>query len=52
MIGSGVDIPMISISRFPYPEYHTSDDNPDIISEEIPMTGVSIWLWIMGFAGN
>jgi len=32
--GPGVDIPMISISRFPYPEYHTSDDNPNIISEE------------------
>ena len=32
--GPGVNIPMISISRFPYPEYHTSDDNPEIISEE------------------
>jgi len=32
--GPGVNIPMISISRYPYPEYHTSDDNPDIISEE------------------
>ncbi len=32
--GPGVDIPMVSISRWPYPEYHTSDDNPDIISEE------------------
>jgi aminopeptidase-like protein len=32
--GPGVDIPMISISRHPYPEYHTSDDNPDIISEK------------------
>jgi len=29
--GPGVDIPMISISRYPYPEYHTSDDNPDIV---------------------
>jgi len=27
-------IPMPSLSRFPYPEYHTSDDNPDIISRE------------------
>jgi aminopeptidase-like protein len=25
------DIPMPSLSRFPYPEYHTSDDNPEII---------------------
>ena len=32
--GPGVDIPMVSIGRFPYPEYHTSDDTPDIISEE------------------
>ncbi|KPK42859.1 MAG: hypothetical protein AMJ78_00925 [Omnitrophica WOR_2 bacterium SM23_29] len=31
--GPGVNIPMISISRFPYPEYHSSDDNPGIISE-------------------
>ena len=25
---------MISISKYPYPEYHTSDDNPAIISEQ------------------
>lgn len=36
--GPGVDMPMISISRAEhriphYPEYHTSDDTPDIISE-------------------
>lgn len=31
--GPGVNVPMISISRFPYPEYHTNDDNPSIISE-------------------
>lgn len=31
--GPGVDVPMISISRYPYPEYHTSDDNISIISE-------------------
>jgi aminopeptidase-like protein len=30
----GVDIPMVAINRSPYPEYHTSDDNPDIISED------------------
>lgn len=23
----GVDIPAVSVTRFPYPEYHTSDDN-------------------------
>lgn len=32
--GPGINIPMISISRFPYPEYHTGDDNPSIISEQ------------------
>lgn len=32
--GPGVNIPMVSISRWPYPEYHTSDDNPKIISEK------------------
>ncbi len=31
--GPGINIPMISISRSPYPEYHTSDDSPKIISE-------------------
>lgn len=31
---SGIDIPMISIHRFPYPEYHTSADNLDIISSK------------------
>jgi len=32
--GPGVNIPMISISRWPYPEYHTSDDNISIIKSE------------------
>lgn len=32
--GPGVNIPMISISRSPYSEYHTSDDSPKIIKEE------------------
>lgn len=27
----GVGIPTISITRYPYPEYHTSDDNADLI---------------------
>jgi aminopeptidase-like protein len=30
----GVRIPMISLSRWPYPEYHTSDDNPNIVVPE------------------
>jgi aminopeptidase-like protein len=32
--GPGVNIPMISLSRWPYPEYHTSDDNIAIIKPE------------------
>lgn len=32
--GPGLDIPMISLSRWPYPEYHTSDDDISIISSE------------------
>jgi len=31
--GPGVDVPCISVSRWPYPEYHTSDDSPAIIAE-------------------
>ena len=33
--GPGVNVPCISISRWPYDEYHTSDDNPDIIYEKM-----------------
>lgn len=29
-----IGIPAILFSRFPYPEYHTSDDTPEIIKEE------------------
>jgi aminopeptidase-like protein len=32
--GPGVNIPTVSLSRWPYPEYHTSDDCPDIIHED------------------
>lgn len=32
--GPGLNVPCISISRWPYDEYHTSDDNPSIIHEE------------------
>jgi aminopeptidase-like protein len=31
--GPGVNVPCISINRWPYDEYHTSDDNLDIIHE-------------------
>jgi aminopeptidase-like protein len=33
--GPGVDVPCISLSRWPYDEYHTSDDNLDIIHEDM-----------------
>jgi aminopeptidase-like protein len=29
--GPGVRVPTLSLSRWPYPEYHTSDDNMDIV---------------------
>jgi aminopeptidase-like protein len=31
--GPGIDIPTVTITRWPYPEYHTSDDNPGTVSE-------------------
>ena len=40
--GPGVGVPAISLSRFPYPEYHTSDDNLDIIHEDLLMDAVDI----------
>lgn len=33
--GPGVNVPCISLSRWPYDEYHTSDDNPAIIHEDM-----------------
>jgi aminopeptidase-like protein len=32
--GPGVNVPCVSITRSPYPEYHTSDDSPAILTEE------------------
>jgi aminopeptidase-like protein/aminoglycoside N3'-acetyltransferase len=32
--GPGLNVPCLSISRYPYPEYHTSDDNMDIMHED------------------
>jgi len=40
--GPGVNVPAISLSRFPYPEYHTSDDNLDIIYEDLLMDAVDV----------
>lgn len=35
MNGPGVNVPSISINRWPYDEYHTTDDNLDIIYNEM-----------------
>jgi aminopeptidase-like protein len=35
MNGPGVNIPTISLSRHPFPEYHTSNDTPDILHEDM-----------------
>jgi aminopeptidase-like protein len=40
--GPGVNVPSISLSRFPYPEYHTSDDNLDIIHEDLLVEAVDV----------
>ncbi len=40
--GPGVDVPCISLSRFPFPEYHTSDDNLDIVHEELLVEAVDV----------
>jgi len=32
--GPGVGVPTISVSRSPYPEYHTDKDSPDIVTEQ------------------
>jgi aminopeptidase-like protein len=32
--GPGFDIPTPSLTRWPYDEYHTSDDNPSIVKPE------------------
>jgi aminopeptidase-like protein len=33
--GPGVNVPCISLNRFPYEEYHTSDDNLEIMHEDM-----------------
>ncbi len=40
--GPGVNVPCISLSRFPYPEYHTSDDSLDIVHEDLLMEAVDV----------
>jgi len=50
--GPGVDIPMISISRFPYPEYHTSDDNINLISKDRLIESKNLILEILHILDN
>jgi len=33
--GPGVGVPCVSLSRWPYDEYHTSDDTPAIVEEDL-----------------
>jgi aminopeptidase-like protein len=33
--GPGVNVPCISLNRWPYDEYHTTDDNLDIVHEDM-----------------
>jgi aminopeptidase-like protein len=40
--GPGVNVPCISINRWPYEGYHTSDDNPDIIHEDMLQNSVDL----------
>ncbi|MBM3143730.1 MAG: DUF4910 domain-containing protein [Chloroflexi bacterium] len=40
--GPGVNVPCISINRWPYDEYHTTDDNPGIIHEEMLQSAADI----------
>ncbi|MBK8618988.1 MAG: DUF4910 domain-containing protein [Anaerolineales bacterium] len=40
--GPGVNVPCISLSRFPYPEYHTSDDNLSILHEDLLLNAVDV----------
>lgn len=50
--GPGVNVPTISLSRYPFPEYHTSDDNPDIIFEDMLEEASDIVLKIIHIVDN
>ena len=50
--GPGVNVPMISLLRYPYPEYHTSDDNPGIVSEENLIESKDLVLKILDVIDN
>lgn len=48
----GVNIPMISISRYPYDEYPTSEDTPDIIKDDKMQEAKKIILEIINIIDN
>lgn len=50
--GPGIDVPTISLSRYSYPEYHTSDDNPSIISEASLTEAQSLIIKILEILDN
>jgi aminopeptidase-like protein len=40
--GPGVNVPCLSLNRWPYEEYHTDADNPDIIHEDMLQGAVDV----------
>lgn len=46
----GVDIPTFSLTRYPYPEYHTSDDNINLIDIDRLREGRDVLQAIIDFA--
>jgi aminopeptidase-like protein len=44
MVWESYGIPMSSLSRFPYPEYHCDKDNPSIITHEALHDSVKVFL--------
>lgn len=40
--GPGVNVPCLSLNRWPYEEYHTDADNPDIIHEDMLQDAVDV----------
>ena len=50
MDSPGVDIPTFSLTRFPYPEYHTSDDNINLIDIDKLREGRDVLQQVIDFA--
>lgn len=48
----GYEVPFISLSRWPYPEYHTNLDNEDIISEDMLQDSVNAVMGIIDIMEN